>query len=335
MSNTTVKVQSPWETFAWLLRREFWEYRGSFYWAPVITGLVMLAFIMIALGFAEISAVQHGVQISGIKLDEITSHLTDEQIEKARAGIDVGLLAMNVPITFVLFLVTFFYCTGALYNDRADRSVLFWKSLPLSDTQTVLAKVVTAAVVAPLLALAAKIGLHVGFLLLMSIYVLLHGVNPFGILWSPTHLFSLWLKLLATVPLGVLWALPTIGWLLLVSSFVRSKPLLWSVLVPVGAGLLVTFSGIARSWGFVAWFWHNIVLRMIFSLFQGSWLDFSSLKTLDHNGGDPSEAIATIFSMGHMMEVLVSPSLLIGAVAGVAMIGGAIWLRRTRVEAYA
>jgi len=335
MSTTTVKTQSPLDTFAWLLRREFWEYRGSFYWAPLITCLIMLTMMLLGMIAAELFANQHGVTIGAVKLDQITEHMDEAHIEKLRAGIDVGLLTMNLPITLVLFLVSFFYCTGALYNDRADRSVLFWKSLPLSDTQTVLAKVVTAAVVAPLLALAAKIAMHVGFLLLISLYAALHGVNAFGILWSPLHLLSLWLKLLVTIPLGVLWALPTIGWLLLVSSFVRSKPFLWSLLVPIAAGVMVTFSGIARSWGFVSWFWHEIVLRMIFSLFQGSWLDFSSLKGLDHNGGDPSEAIAAIFSMSHMLDVLVSPSLLIGAVAGAAMIAGAIWLRRTRVEAYA
>lgn len=332
MSNTTVKAQSPWETFAWLLRREFWEYRGSFFWAPLITASVFLTMLLLVMVGAEIFASGHNVVV-GVRLDELANHLTDDKIEKLRSGIDIGLLGMNVPITIVLFLVTFFYCTGSLYNDRADRSVLFWKSLPLSDTQTVLSKVMTVAIVAPVLALGVKIAFHIGFLLLLSIAALKHGANPL-ILWSPTHLFTLWFKLLLVVPIAALWALPTIGWLMLVSSFVRSKPFLWGLMLPIAAGLMVLTSGINNSWAFVTWFWHNIVLRLIGSLFPYPFVDFSSMKNLDH-GGDPSEAFSGVFSFSNMLDVLVSPSLLIGAVAGVAMIAGAIWLRRTRVEAYA
>ena len=59
-------------------------------------------------------------------------------------------------VTAIIFLVMgtvgFFYCIDALYADRADRSVLFWKSLPLSDAETVLSKFATAAVLIPLVA---------------------------------------------------------------------------------------------------------------------------------------------------------------------------------------
>ena len=38
------------------------------------------------------------------------------------------------------FLVGVFYCLDALHGERRDRSILFWKSLPVSDLTTVLAK---------------------------------------------------------------------------------------------------------------------------------------------------------------------------------------------------
>ena len=90
----------------------------------------------------------------------------------------------------VLSCVVFFYLLGALYDDRRDRSVLFWKSMPLSDTQTVLSKVVAAAFVAPVFAVVAMILLHVGFLTLISLNALFHGINPIPLIWSPLHMIA-------------------------------------------------------------------------------------------------------------------------------------------------
>jgi len=30
------------KTFYWLVKREFWEHKGGFFWAPVISGIVFL-----------------------------------------------------------------------------------------------------------------------------------------------------------------------------------------------------------------------------------------------------------------------------------------------------
>ncbi|WP_210235883.1 ABC-2 transporter permease, partial [Mesorhizobium sp. M1C.F.Ca.ET.212.01.1.1] len=85
----------------------------------------------------------------------------------------------------VLAFVVFFYCLGALYDDRRDRSILFWKSLPLSDTQTVLSKVISALIVAPLIAVIAGIITMLGFLLVISVVALMHGGSPMTLIWGP------------------------------------------------------------------------------------------------------------------------------------------------------
>jgi ABC-2 type transport system permease protein len=335
MSNTTVAAHSPLNTFAWLVKREYWEYRGSFFWAPIITTIVMLAFELFGLVMAGLFANKHGMQLNGVHLDEVPGKMTPEQIETARSGLDVGLLAMGFPTAIVLFFVLFIYCSGALYNDRADRSVLFWKSLPLSDSLTVLAKVASVCFVAPAFAVLATMALQVGSLLLMCLFWAFHGINAFGILWSPTHLTAVWAKMWLLIPVNALWALPSIGWLMLVSSFVRSKPFLWGMMLPIAAGLVVTMSKILDSSSMVAWFWANIVARLELSLVPGLWLKLSALQELSHSELKGPEAIVGLLSFSRLAEVLTSPSLLIGAAAGAAMIGGAIWLRRTRVEAYA
>src|SRR3546814_6182950 len=90
-------------------------------------------------------------------------------------GVDrTALLSSSWPFIGLAF-VGFFYCLGALYDERKDRSVLFWKSLPVSDAQTVLSKVGSAVVVAPVLAVIASLVTMIGFLVMLSIAVLFHG----------------------------------------------------------------------------------------------------------------------------------------------------------------
>ena len=122
------------------MRREFWEYRGAFFWAPVITAMIMVAITLLMLIVAEVTAQQHGVNMTASIFRTSPAHVSDGDIEQVHAALDMSLLGMCFPIGIVLFFVLFFYRLGSLYNDRADRSVLFWKSLPLSDIETVLAK---------------------------------------------------------------------------------------------------------------------------------------------------------------------------------------------------
>jgi len=320
--------------FAWLLKREFWEYRGAFFWTPAITAAVLLVLVVCALVIAETTANRAGVSLNGINFGEVQKHLSEGDSAKLYAGLNIGLLSLGFPIGIALFFVLFSYGIGALYNDRADRSVLFWKSLPISDAETVLAKVVAMAVIAPVFAIAAIIALDIGFLVIMSLWVLAHGVNPM-LLWSPTQLIALWLKLVLLIPVNALWALPAIGWLLLVSSFVRSKPFLWAVAVPVVSGVLVSMFHLMNSLSLPnAWFWRNIVGRMLFSLVPGTWVDVADLRGFDHDDQLP-EAFGNLLSLNSVGHLLTTPNFLIGVVAGIAMIIAAIHFRRQRVESFA
>ncbi|MGH8040733.1 MAG: hypothetical protein ACREPN_01675 [Rudaea sp.] len=327
---------TPTSKFLWQVRREFWEHRGGFLWTPLIVATVMLALCAMALITAEFTAHQHGININGIQLDQLVSNLSPEARTQFQTGTDMGLITMGLPIRIALFVVVFFYALGALYNDRADRSVLFWKSLPLSDTQTVLAKVAAALVVAPALAVAGMIALQLGFLLLLSLYAGLHGINALPLLWSPMHLIALWIKLLILIPVNGLWALPCLGWLLLCSSYARSKPFLWAVMLPIVAGVIVSWVQLMQAFDLHSgWFWRHIVGRLLLSLIPESWMNFDSLRALQHTGSNPAEAIGSLLSFGAITDQFASPNFLIGVAAGVAMIVAAIWLRRRRVEAYA
>jgi ABC-2 type transport system permease protein len=308
--------------FNWLLKREFWEYRGAFFWTPAITAAVMLALVVMALIIAETTASRAGLNLGGVRFDELSAHLNEGNAAKLYAGLNIGLISLGFPIGIALFFVLFSYGIGALYNDRADRSVLFWKSLPISDAETVLAKVVAMALIAPVLAVGAMIALHLGFLVILSLWVLAHGINPM-LLWSPTHLVSLWVKLILLIPINALWALPSIGWLLLCSSFARSKPFLWAVMLPIFAGVLNSWIGLMNHLSLPSgWYWRNIAVACSSASFQGpgSMSPVASSRRRRPPAGS-AERTASFNSAGHLLS---SPDFLIGIVAGVAMIMAAI-----------
>ena len=333
-------------TFAWLLKREYWEHRGGFFWTPFIIAILMLAIVLIILISADITAHQHGIDLSGMNLSQLAQKMSPENTAKFAAGLNIGLLGMSVFIWIALTFVVFFYLLGALYDDRRDRSVLFWKSLPVSDLNTVLSKVAAAVIVAPALALAAAIFLQLAFLVIASLYALFHGVNPLPLLWSPTQLIAMWLKLVLLIPINALWALPTVGWLLLCSSFARSKPFMWAVLLPIMVGLIVSWINLMQTLTLPSgWYWKNIFGRIVLSIVPASWIGTAFTPGnsfgVSSSGDDINIGLRKLDFFNNLLSpdglfgVLLSPELWTGAIAGVAMIAAAVYFRRQRTESYA
>lgn len=322
-------------TLPWLLKREYWENRGGFLWAPVITAGVILAGLLILLLAAEVFRKQYTGDIQiGVSLSKLTEKLSPEDLQKLGAGLDMAMLSVSSLLQFVLFFVVFFYLLGALYDDRRDRSVLFWKSLPISDSSMVASKVIAAAFAAPLISTAIAMLLQLALLTLLSLYVLFHGLNPFSVLWGPVSLLNVWGQMLANIPVNALWALPTIGWLLLVSSFARSKPFLWALLVPVAIGVLLTWLDALKLFDLESWnYWVHVVMRGLLGVAPGSFIAHQALADLS-SITDASENIELVDTLGWtlMGQALTSTSLWVGAVLGGAMIVVATRLRRWRDE---
>ena len=135
-----------------------------------------------------------------------------------------GLLMLTAMV------VGFFYCLDALNGERRDRSILFWKSLPVSDTTAVLAKASIPLVVLPLITFVLTVVTQWIMLLLSSVVLLANGLSV-GTLWSQLSILPMWLMLfyhLLTV--HVLWHAPFYGWFLLVSAWARRAAFLWAAL---------------------------------------------------------------------------------------------------------
>ena len=195
----------------WSVRRELWENR-SIYIAPLVAAAVVL------LGFA----------ISTIGLPERRRAvlLLDPLQQRARIEQPYDIAAMMLMLT--AFIVAVFYCLDALHGERRDRSILFWKSLPVSDFTTVLSKASIPLVVLPLLTFAIIVATQLIMLLLSTLILLMNGLSPATS--SQLPFFQLSLILLYGLVTMALWQAPFYGWLLLVSGWARRATFLWAVL---------------------------------------------------------------------------------------------------------
>ncbi|HEX5961087.1 MAG TPA: hypothetical protein VFY97_07560 [Rhodanobacteraceae bacterium] len=328
--------------FAWLLRREYWEERRGFLWAQVTATAVILGISILGIIAAEVFRARMGVHVSGpwggANLNEMLRSASAHDITQLVNGLDMTLLMFGGIASVVLFFVVFFYLLGALYDDRRDRSIMFWKSLPVSDTATVVSKVIAAVIIAPLIATVVALAGYICMQVVVSLWFLAHGVNPLGLLWAHVEPFALWLRLLAMIPVNAVWALPTVGWLLFWSAAARSKPFLWAVVIPVIAGVLNFWIGLLGLPHIDAKvFWGDLVARLLLGVAPAGWVSSNpaipmvriSPNDVSLGSGDQLSAI----SYSAMAHAFTLPTMWIGAIVGIVLIAAAIWFRRWRDEA--
>jgi ABC-2 type transport system permease protein len=336
-------------TMKWLLRRELWENKGSMFWAPLVVAALLVLFV-------------GGTTIYGLAQHHLPAHITINGHTMASGQVVAAVpvetravvaqiassmyMGAGMPLLAVLSAVVFFYCLGALYDERRDRSILFWKSLPVSDQMTVLSKVLTALVVAPLIALAFATIVSLALLFILCAAASLQGLGMFGPVLSSPDLYLSPLRVLALLPVYVVWALPTVGWLLLVSSWARTKPFLWAVGVPL-VGLLIlkwvsvamaNFAGAELSIMPAA---QDVVARLLTGVVPGIWFSYhgglpaamhSTQAGVDVNNLVTHSGVSLDSLVTHSYATLLGADAWIGVAMGALMIFGAVRLRRWRDE---
>jgi ABC-2 type transport system permease protein len=288
-------------TAIWLVRREFWENRAIWMIPAVIGGFMILAAL-----FGRIDTMS-------IPL-EVPSHTVAE----------VFLVAVGATFFAVMSIYSTWYLLDCLYADRKDRSVLFWKSLPISDTTTVLSKLATALIVIPAVYFVAADLATVAMAFIISIRA---SSTVGGALWQAgawLQLQVLWVYLIVTT---ALWYLPVAGYLLVVSAWAKRAVMLWSILPPIALIL-------AERWflGTHA-LAHEIGVRLLGWVplaFHVNPAEPSWVTTVV--GRDTIQTPASIWSLLNISEFFASPATWIGAGAGAALIVGAIQLRMRRAE---
>jgi len=295
------------KTLSWLIRRELWENKAI--WAmPLIVG----ALLLLAATFGDID------------LGPAASLMPPDQPRVCGALV---LFGFDVALFFVMTLYSIWYLLDCLYVDRKDRSVLFWRALPVSDTQAVLSKLATALIVIPLVSFAAADVTTLG----MALAITLRGKGASDVLWQSQNwlqLQVLWVYLMATM---AIWYLPIAGWLLAISAWARRSVLLWAVmplLVPylIERWLLRTHAIgqliVGRLSGFVSHAFHNNADEA-----------FSLATVIDKEDTPAVAAARTAWDLIDAAGFFLNPATWAGVAVGIVLIAVAIELRRRRADA--
>ena len=206
--------------FLTLVRRELWEH-GSLIWAPLAMALMIIVVSLVS------GMVKGSVDID-LGEDRPLPELFGDA-EKQRGIFTLVMAGLVLPQLLVAFVVVFFYLLDCLFTERRDRSILFWKSLPVSDAKTVLSKLFVALVAVPLWSWA--LSLVVGLVVFGVVAAQVSGTPAAGLgTWHGGTWLTVQAAMLGKLAIGVLWYLPVAGWLLLVSVLAKRAPFLWATL---------------------------------------------------------------------------------------------------------
>ena len=281
--------------FLWSVRREVWENR-SLYVVPLIMAMVGIAVFVL-----------HAM---------LPPHPMPDWLEmvpgrpgNAKAA---PFNAMSAILMATAFLVGVFYCLDALQGERRDRSILFWKSMPVSDLTTVLSKAAVPLLVLPAIVFVIAMVAQFALLLMSTVWVIVAGAaGDLGTLWRSFSLFERPLRLIYALVVSTLWHAPIYGWLLLVSGWAKRAAFVWAVL-PIGIAFVV------ETLSFETRYIASLLPRRVFGWSQAAF---------DPLPGAPKEAPPTVLAPG---DFLTSPDLWLGLALAAVFIAAAVRLRRGR-----
>lgn len=314
-------------TFKWLLKREYWENRGGFVWAPAIVGGIAVLFSIIA-------SVAGAVLVSENR-EAVNRHATPAAAAEHSAqlgGVGDAILTGGVGMALsVMAFVLFFYALGSLYDDRRDRSILFWKSMPITDAQMVLSKAAWALLLAPLLAVAIGLALGLVLWLVALVGAALSGVPGATDVVTHSQPFRVLATVLAALPVQMLWSLPTVGWLMFCSAWARRLPFLWATAVPVLTCTMISFTDIFPGTEIPHdVLWYTLAYRGLLSIAPGAWIP--TIAQEPTGPFDGPKDIAGLVDITSSWAVLGNADVWIGAAIGALLIYAAIRLRRNSDE---
>ena len=296
-----------------LVRRELWEHR-AIYITPLVIALVMS--LMSLTGQVTISAFGQEVDLA------IIGASSAGEIER-QAAITAFLMIFTSIFALGAWILMIFYSLDALYAERRDKSILFWRSLPVTDSETVISKLLTAVLVIPMIAFAFVVVTHLLNLILWSIWLSIQGGDAGHLLWSAAPLFDNWAATLIIAVAMPLWLSPLIGWFLFVSAFTKRSPLLIAFLPMFVVPML------EKMVSPTSLFWDAIFARSVRPpLFKG--IDVSRIFDQDNFqiAADTESLLAKI----DLARFLSSPSMWLGLVVCGLFTTAAIYIRRYRDE---
>ena len=311
--------------FLALIKREFWEHRSVFITTPLVMMGLLLAIMVLGTVFFDTIDGAASVDFSYNKTTHSQSGDTERHIRIQRNGdvtvigdddstllsqysgnkktIDTGLYAIHSIFISTAFVVVLFYLLGALFNDRKDRSILFWKSMPVSELQTVTTKLLVGLILVPLVFTFASWSIQVVYSIAAMLLVTTLDLDPWLAIWPYLNLPQTFATQFGLVFVVGIWLLPLSAWVLTASAMAKRSPFMMAT-IPIVV-ISMTERVLFESNYFFRWFSNNFFLDNLGSRTgQGFDINLSAYLT----------------------------NVLYGSVVTVILLTIAVWLRNNRFE---
>jgi len=226
-----------------VIRRELQEHKWGFVYLPWIVGAFMsLVVVLVYLGLTEVNTENFKFSTEVFADSEVVQSMNEATFDQRRAAIRAGLLVLGFPLVIALGFAVLAYSLSTFFDERKDKSIIFWRSLPVSDSFTVFSKLIVALVVAPLLVIPALLFLHLVSVTAGSIYFAVSDIVPFTWAWQAYPWLD-WIRVIFSLWMQSLWSLPIITWIMLAGAYSR-KPVVAAILPPV---VVVLVEGVSLS----------------------------------------------------------------------------------------
>ncbi len=296
-----------------LLRRELWEHRAIFVVPIVVAVLTTLTSLTSSISINDIEHIDMGI-IGAANMPE----------NARAAALSAILIGLSASFIFAMCVLMIVYTLDSLYAQRKDRSILFWRSIPVTDFETVLSKLLTAFLVIPLVTFLIIMATHLLVLLNITIWIDTRGASAWSLVWSAVPLVDNWSATLVLLLALPLWLSPFIGWFLFVSAFTKRSTLLVAampiVLLPMLEKMFFDSAVMAE-----AFFVRTVKMPLFTSL--------DNMELLFQEGEDFAKLADAELSLLGLMDLggfLADPQLWLGIVVCGLFTAAAIYVRRYR-----
>lgn len=301
-----------------LVKRELLEGKNGYVLAPIILAAIALVLVVLTVfGFGDMQIFHDAEELGVYSLKDVIEKAQLHRPDDWPAVIMVGYWVMSMPVWVVLPFIMFFGLLGALYEERRDRSILFWKSMPVADWQEVLVKLAVPLFVVPLVFLVVVAIAQLAIALFMSIVLLFQGGDVFAV-WPIGLMLQAWFASIGGGVIYGLWLLPVAAWVLFVSSFAGRMPFMWAVLPPVL--IIVVEAMFFGDFQFAEWI----------SLHIGGWMQYMNVPEMENIDG-PHEVLMTLRGGPFWSKIALTFQSIyfwLGLLIGAGFIYGAIQMRK-------
>ncbi len=305
-------------TYIALVKREILDGKNGYIRVPAILAAITIVLVVLsASGLGELNLVEDFDRHEIENIGDALAMAKEREGAELPAAVTVGYWMLSVLTWMAFPFVIFFSLLGSLYEERRDRSILFWKSMPVDDWQEVLVKLFTTVLIAPLIFLAVTIAAQLIIAFFLSIVVLFQG-GPVMSLWPLGLMISSWFSAIGHYVIWALWALPALAWVLFVSAYASRLPFMWAVLVPI---VIIAAEGM---------FFETYEVARWIAIQLGAWQDFA-FQGVHPNIEGPRDVLGLVFGRAQWEAFtysVTSGRFWFGLVIAAGFVFGAIELRK-------